>query len=132
MPAHDRSVLIVSHDSSLRETYALLFNDDGYPTQSSELQDLPGTLLTGGNLGVVVMDHTLSQEERKAIVQITQQLASDVHTVILHSSGKDCGADLAMDSRDGAARILEAVKDLVNGGEPEAHTGTLNQHGERA
>ena len=132
MPAHDRSVLIVSHDSSLRETYALLFNDDGYPTQSSELQDLPGTLLTGANLGVVVMDHTLSQEERKAIVQITQQLASDVHTVILHSSGKDCGADLAMDSRDGAARILEAVKDLVNGGEPEAHTGTLNQKGERA
>ena len=132
MPAHDRSVLIVSHDSSLRETYALLFNDDGYPTQSSELQDLPGTLLTRANLGVVVMDHTLSQEERKAIVQITQQLASDVHTVILHSSGKDCGADLAIDSRDGAARILEAVKELVNGGSPEAHSSTLNQHGERA
>jgi DNA-binding NtrC family response regulator len=132
MPAHDRSVLIVSHDSSLRETYALLFNDDGYPTQSTELQDLPSTLLTGDNVGMVVMDHTLSQEERKAIVQIIQQLARDVHTVILHSSGKDCGADLSMDSREGAARILEAVKNLVNSESPETQTAGLTLRGEEA
>jgi DNA-binding NtrC family response regulator len=119
MPAHDRSVLIVSNDSSLRETYALLFHDDGYPTQSSELQDLPSALLNGTSVGVVVMDHTLSREERKAVIQIIRQLAREAHTVVLHSSGKDCGADLAMDSRDGAGRILEAVKSLVNGDSPK-------------
>lgn len=115
MTAHDRPVLIVSHDSSLRETYALLFRDDGYPTHASELQDLPSTFLNGAHVGVVVMDHTLSQEERKAVVEITRQLARGAQTVILHSSGKDCGADLAMDSREGAAQILAAVKNLVSG-----------------
>jgi hypothetical protein len=57
---------------------------DGYVAQTSDIQDLPTTLLNGSALGVIVMDHTLSQEERTAGVQITGQLAPDVQTVVLH------------------------------------------------
>src|SRR5262245_60055481 len=119
MSAHDRSMLVVGHDSSLRETYALLFKGEGYPTLSGELQDLPSTLKER-LFHAVILDHTLSEEERRSGVLITRQLAPEARTVVLHASGKDCGADLTMDSREGAERILDAVKNLMDDESPQS------------
>jgi len=40
-------------------------------------------------------------------------LVPDMHTLVLHSSGGDNGADLAVDSRKGVPVVLEAVAKLV-------------------
>ena len=127
MPAHGRnvSVLIVGHEPSLRETYALIFHSEGYFAHAIALQDLGSTLKCTA-FDVVVMDHTLSAEERKTGVQIVNSLMPRSRTVALHSSAKDCGADLAMDSREGAEAILQGVTELVDGRKSrarDAHAG---------
>lgn len=111
MPVHGRnvSVLLVGHEPSLRDTYALLFQFEGYIAHAVPLHDLRSTL-KGSAFRVVVMDHTLSAEERRVGVQIVRRLTPQTRTVALHSSAKDCGADLAMDSREGAEAILLAVR----------------------
>jgi DNA-binding response OmpR family regulator len=115
MPAHDRdiSVLLVGHEPSLRDTYALLFQFAGYLAESVALEELESAAKRMA-FAVIVLDHTLSLEQRKAAVQTVRRLTPQAKTVALHSSAKDCGADLSMDSRDGPGEILERVGALLD------------------
>jgi DNA-binding response OmpR family regulator len=115
MPAHGARIalLVVGNEPSLRDTYALLFHRDSYIAHAVALQDLSSTL-RGGAFDVVVLDHTLSQEERKTGVHTIRVLMPQSLTVALHSRAQDCGADLVMDSREGPEAILQAVTELVH------------------
>jgi len=77
------------------------------------VQFLAITLRAAASFDVLVLDHTLSQQERKTGVYIAHMLVPDMHTLVLHSSGGDNGADLAVDSRKGVPVVLEAVAKLV-------------------
>jgi DNA-binding response OmpR family regulator len=116
MPAHGRdvSVLLVGHEPSIRDTYALIFHKAGYIAHAIGPEDLEPTL-KGTVFAMAVMDHTLSKEERTAAVQAVRKLTPRARTVALHCSGRDSGADVVMDSRDGADAILEALAELVDG-----------------
>lgn len=115
MPVHDaRSVLVVSHEPSLQDIYRLLFYSAGYLSHSVEVQQVPSTL-KGTAFDVVVLDHTLSKEERKATVRHVRKFSPKARALAMHYSAKDCGADMVIDSRDGAKEILEAVERLMNG-----------------
>lgn len=105
--------LSFGREPALRDTYSLLFHSDGYFSHAIALEDLASTLQTTA-FDVVVMDHTLSAEERKTVVQIVRSVLPRSQTVALHSSARDCGADLAMDSREGAPAILERVAAMLN------------------
>lgn len=107
------SILVVSHEPSLRDTYAWLFRSEGHLSYGVDVDELCSTL-KGSVFEVVVIDHTLSRYERKAAVQHVRQLAPKALTVALHKSGNDSGADLNMDSRQGAPIVLEAVNKLLN------------------
>jgi CheY-like chemotaxis protein len=117
--ARTTAVLVVSHEPMLRETYTMLFQQAGYSAQAAELTESIGRLKAIA-FSAVVMDHTLSQEERYCLVRLVRQLSPQIKTVAFHSSAKDCGADLAMDSRDGAAAILERIAVLMKPGIPQA------------
>ncbi|MCI0352149.1 MAG: hypothetical protein L0Z53_22240 [Acidobacteriales bacterium] len=108
------SVLIVSHEPMLRDTYTMLFQQAGYIAEQAELDQSPRRLKTG-TFALLVMDHTLSKDERESLVLLARQLSPNSKTVALHSSAKDCGADLAMDSREGAEEILKRVKEMFSG-----------------
>jgi DNA-binding response OmpR family regulator len=116
MPASGRitAVLVVSHEPNLRETYTMLFQQAGYTAQAAELSHSVGRM-KAIRFSALVMDHTLSKEERYSLVQLARQLSPQTKTVAFHSSAKDCGADLAMDSREGAAAILRRLASLMNG-----------------
>jgi DNA-binding NtrC family response regulator len=114
MPAHGAgvTVLVVSHEPSLRETYAMLFQQAGYTAEEAEpVFSIPRLKL--GTVGILVMDHTLSKDARQALVGLVRVFSPDTKTVALHASAKDNGADLAMDSREGAGAVLERVAALV-------------------
>ena len=114
------AVLVVSHDPVLRETYTILFEQAGYTAQAADLSHSLGRLKSI-RFSALVMDHTLSKEERRSLVLVARQLAPKARTVVFHRSAGDCGADLAMDSREGATAILNRVKALVKqGGIPRA------------
>ena len=114
------AVLVVSHDPVLRETYTILFEQAGYTAQAADLSHSLGRLKST-RFSALVIDHTLSKEERKSLVHVARQLAPHAKTVVFHRSAGDCGADLAMDSREGAVAILDRLKALVDrGGIPRA------------
>jgi CheY-like chemotaxis protein len=115
MPVHDaRSVLVVSHEPSLQDTYRLLFYSVGYVTHAVDADEVCSTL-KGTAFTVVVLDHTLTKQERKAAVQYVREFSPETKALALHNSGKDCGADLTLDSREGPKAVLEAVERLTNG-----------------
>jgi DNA-binding NtrC family response regulator len=108
-------VLVVGNEPSLRETYSLLFQRAGYGADCVEVHDCESAL-SNGKFGLVVIDHTLSKPDRKSLVKTVRRIAPAARVVAFHSSAQDCGADLTMDSREGAAAILERVAELLNGG----------------
>jgi len=107
-------VLVVGNEPSLRETYSLLFQRAGYGADCVEVHDCESAL-SNGKFGLVVIDHTLSKPDRKSLVKTVRRIAPAARVVAFHSSAQDCGADLTMDSREGAAAILERVAELLNG-----------------
>lgn len=108
------AVLVVGHEPMLRDTYTMLFQQAGYIAEQAELEQSPRRL-KNGSYSLLVMDHTLSKEERESLVLLARQISPNAKTVALHSSGKDCGADLAMDSREGAEEILKRVNEMFSG-----------------
>jgi DNA-binding response OmpR family regulator len=114
IPGRDVAVLVVSHDPNLRDTYIMLFQQTGYTAQAAEPDQAPGRLKAIA-FSAMVLDHTLSMEERQSLVHMARRLAPETKIVAFHASAKDSGADLAMDSREGARVILERVAALLNG-----------------
>jgi DNA-binding response OmpR family regulator len=113
MPARGGvTVLVVSHELTLRQTLGLVFLGAGFGVRSVELGDL-ATLLQRINFRVVLLDHTLTREERHSAVPLIRRLSPNTRVVALHASARDSGADLHMDSREGIAGVVEAVKDLL-------------------
>jgi DNA-binding response OmpR family regulator len=108
------AVLVVGHEPMLRETYSMLFEQAGYVAVQAELDQSPRRL-KAGEFTLLVMDHTLSKEERESLISLARQLSPGAKTVALHSSARDCGADLAMDSREGADAILKRVEEMLSG-----------------
>jgi CheY-like chemotaxis protein len=106
------AVLVVSHEPNLRETYIMLFQQAGYTAQAAALIDAVGRM-KAIRFSVLVMDHTLSKDERQTLVRLARQLSPQIKAVAFHSSAGDCGADLAMDSREGVKAILQRVAALV-------------------
>ena len=107
------AVLVVSHEPNLGETYTMLFQQAGYTAQAAALTDAVGRM-KAFQFSALVMDHTLSKDERQTLVRLARQLTPQIKIVAFHSSASDCGADLAMDSREGVQAILQRVAALMD------------------
>jgi DNA-binding response OmpR family regulator len=105
-------VLVVGREPPLREIYAILFNRAGYHAEAADIEGAL-RLLTTVKAHVLVIDHTLSKEQRHWFVHSARQLSSTVRILALHSAAKDSGADLVMDSRLGPDAILANLALLI-------------------
>jgi DNA-binding response OmpR family regulator len=114
MPADNGSIptLVVGREPALLETYAILFNRAGYQTQTAELGESAQLLKTVKH-GVLVLDHTLSKEQRHWLVHLARKASLNTRIMALHSAARDCGADLVMDSREGPDAIVAGVRALI-------------------
>lgn len=110
--ARQMKVLFVSHERRSRDTYSEVFHTAGYGVHAVPVEALAITV-KATNFDVLVMDHTLSEQERKAGIYIAHQLVPKMHTLVLDSSGTGCGADMVLESRAGAPAILEALAKLL-------------------
>jgi hypothetical protein len=105
-------ILVIGREQPLREIYAILFNRAGYQAVAADVEGALG-LLTTAKAHVLVIDHTLSKEQRHRFVHSARQLSSTVRILALHSAAKDSGADLVMDSRLGPDAILANLALLI-------------------
>jgi len=106
-------VLFVSHQQRSRDTYSDVFHTAGYGVHAVPVEALAITV-KATNFDVLVMDDTLSEQERKAGVYIAHQLVPKMHTLVLDSIGTGCGADVVLESPGGASVILEALAKLLD------------------
>src|SRR5262249_44767461 len=114
MPSDNRGIriVVVGREPSLRDTYAILFNRAGYLAATADTEGAL-RLLTAVKFRVLVIDQTLSKEERHWFIHSVRQRSLTIRILALHSAAKDCGADLAMDSRVGPEAILANVALLL-------------------
>src|SRR5262245_28406128 len=113
-PGAGTNVLVVSHELLLRETYGMLFRLAGYIAEEAEPLFAVARLNAGG-VAILVIDHTVSRDARYALVSLARLFSPKIKIISLHASAKDCGADIAMDSREGAEQILKRVEGLFSG-----------------
>jgi len=106
-------VLFVSHERRSRDTYSDVLHTAGYGVHAVPVEALAITM-KATSFDVLVMDATLSEQERKAGVYIAHQLVPKMHTLALDSIGTGCGADMVLESRAGASAILEALAELLD------------------
>src|SRR5262249_17122415 len=105
-------VLVVGREPPLREIYAILFNRAGYQAEAADIEGALGFLMTV-KPHVLVIDHTLSKEQRHWFVHSARQLSSTVRILALHSAATHSGADLGMDSGLGPDAILANLALLI-------------------
>ena len=114
MPARGRvTLLVVSHELTLRQTYGLIFLATRYAVRSVEPSQLENALQRF-KFQVGLMDHTLKEKERKAAARLIRARAPEARIVALHASAADSGADIIMDSREGPTAIIEAITKAVS------------------
>ena len=125
------AVLVVGREPTLRETYAMLFQRAGYIADGVELDRSPARLKVQG-FSILVMDHTLTREQRKSLVLVARNLSPGMKIVALHSSAHDCGADLVIDSREGPVEILARVGAMLESVPRKPSTGVAARSNPRA
>jgi DNA-binding response OmpR family regulator len=113
LPTFSPTVLFASCDLDFRQTQERMFLQAGYQTYGVSSAAAAQDILRAFTFRLVILDHTLSREERLALVQLTRQLSPRTLVVVLHASGQDTGADLVLDSRLGSDRILQQVRHLL-------------------
>jgi DNA-binding response OmpR family regulator len=106
-------VLFASRDTPLRVTQEEIFRKAGYPLYSVTTPQDADRVLRSFIFRLVILDHTLTREERCNLVGVIRRLAPRTFVVVLHASGQDCGADLALDSRLGVDTVLRQVSHLL-------------------
>lgn len=62
---------------------------------------------------LVILGHTLSKDDRHHLPYKARKANEDTRILVLHASGKHPAVDMAIDSRQGAETVLNAVSTLL-------------------
>lgn len=106
-------VLVVSAETTIRQTRVLLLESEGYRVVAAESRHKAGEIMQQFDVDVVVLDHTLDKRDRKRLVRFVREFAPTTRILLLHKSGADCGADLHIDSREGPETVISSVRILL-------------------
>lgn len=106
-------VLVVSAETTIRQTRVLLLENEGYRVVAAESRHKAGEIMQQFDVDVAVLDHTLDKRDRKRLVRFVREFAPATRILLLHKSGADCGADLHIDSREGPETVISSVRILL-------------------
>ena|SRR5579864_4401977 len=116
-------MLLIGKDEALLRTQALIFESAEYVVVRAGGKEHALKLLKSWRFGIVVIDSTLPREERNLLAASVKGKTPDTRVVVFHASADAENIDLVMDSRDGAASVLEKVNALFPK-PPQATDGT--------
>lgn len=106
-------VLVVSAETTIRQTRTLLMESEGYKVVAAESRHQASQIVQQFDFDVAILDHTLDKHDRIRFVRFVRQVAPVTRILVLHKSGADCGADLCLDSRGGPEKLVLCVKTLL-------------------
>ena len=106
-------VLVVSAETTIRQTRTLLMQGAGYKVLAAESRHKAVQIAQSSTLNIAILDPTLDKHDRVRCVRFIRQAAPTTRILMLHKRGADCGADLCLDSREGPERLISCVKTLL-------------------
>ena len=106
-------VLVVSAETTIRQTRTLLMEGWGYKVMAAESRHKAVQIAQQFDFDIAILDHTLDKDDRMRCIRFIREAAPATRILVLHKSGADCGADLCLDSREGPERLVSCVKTLL-------------------
>jgi CheY-like chemotaxis protein len=110
--SHTRLLLCSRQSDSLLAMQREVFRGSGYHVVAAASNQEIRDHIENTDFDVIILNHTLSFAERKALARKTKQRNPKNGVLVLHHSGSlgNPFVDLAVDSRSGVNPVLQAVK----------------------
>lgn len=109
--SHTRLLLCSRQNDSVLAMQREVFRGSGYQVLAAASDELEEQI-ENSDFDVVILNHTLTFSQRKALARKTKQRNPSHGVLVLHHSGSlgNPYVDLAVDSRTGVSPMLQAVK----------------------
>lgn len=111
---HSTLLLCSSLDDAMMNSQRAIFNSAGYPVIMASSPVQIQHHVENTSFDIAVLNHTLSAQARRSIAHDVKAKNRAASVLVLHASGilDNPDADMAVDSRSGAAAVLAAVAKL--------------------
>jgi DNA-binding response OmpR family regulator len=116
MPA-PASVLVFGRDHQLVHTRSLILQKAGFLVHTaaslSDIQNLPST----PTIDVMILCHSLSMQDGNDALCLTHDRWPDIQTIALVAGSANGGThstDAIMETHDGPAKLIDAVRQRIN------------------
>ncbi len=93
---------------------AKFFEKSGYPVTTALGRKAIQEAVLASEFDLVILGHTLSKDDRHHVPYVATKRNPDTRVLVLHASGKHPEVDIALDSREGDAKVLDAIAQLVD------------------
>jgi len=115
-------VLLVEADHPLLCSEKLLFEANGYTVLTAHTRPTTEQLLGSHLVDIVVLGHSLSQQDREVLVARTRLVRPEARILVVHASGgiQPVLPDASVDSRSGPEWILDGLRGLLGMAKPQS------------
>ena len=107
------AILYVEDDEKALAAQAPVLQKAGHAVTQVVGRAAAEQALKQGSFELVILGHTLSKEDRHHLPYKARKANEDTRILVLHASGKHPAVDMAIDSRQGADTVLNAVSTLL-------------------
>lgn len=107
------AILYVEDDDKTLASQVPVLQKAGYAVTQVVGRAAAEQALKQGGFELVILGHTLSKEDRHHLPYKARKANEDTRILVLHASGKHPAVDMAIDSRQGAEAVLNAVSTLL-------------------
>ena len=123
---YTRLLLCSQHSDSVLAMQREVFLKSGYEVMAAASNDAIREHIESTEFDVIILNHTLSFEERKALAKKAKQRNPNNGVLVLHHSGSlgNPYVDLAVDSRAGAQSMLHSLQRIEAMLHARTHHGT--------
>jgi len=85
----------------------------GYTVELAHGRAAAEQAFRSGVYDAAVLGHTLSKDARHHLAYMAKKSSEETQVLVLHASGRHPAVDLAIDSRQGDAAVLEALNTVI-------------------
>jgi DNA-binding NtrC family response regulator len=107
------AILYVEDDEKTLASQAAVLQKAGHAVTQVVGRAAAEQALKQGAFELVILGHTLSKDDRHHLPYKARKANEDTRILVLHASGKHPAVDMAIDSRQGADIVLNAVSTLL-------------------
>ncbi len=107
-------ILYGEADADVLARQAKFFEQAGYPVTTVLGRKAIQEAALASDFDLVILGHTLNKDDRHHLPYMVTKRNPDTRVLVLHASGKHPEVDIALDSREGDAKVLDAVAQLVD------------------